>query len=120
MSFNRDSEELDYARIMRKRVLKEQVVYHSELAGKIRVPIGFDTDFASVPQFIRVYVSNEDWRIVRPAIVHDYTYRKKIFKRKKCDRIFYEALRCEGVGWWKSNLMYLGVRCFGGSHYPKR
>src|SRR5690348_12260167 len=47
--------------------------YESALAGLIRVPVGFVTDFASVPRFF--------WRVLPPtgrygkaAVVHDYLY----------------------------------------------
>ncbi len=78
----------------------------------IAVPKGFITDFASVPRPF--------WNILPPwgrygkaAVVHDFCYRRAICTRKRCDKIFLEAMKVLGVPGWKRYVMYLAVRAFG-------
>lgn len=93
---------------------------------RVMVPVGFITDFASVPRFF--------WRILPPtgsygkaAVIHDYLYqypainayqnnelfRTKVFSRKDCDRVFLEAMEVLAVAAWKRKVMYWGVRAGG-------
>ena len=83
----------------------------------IRVPDGFITDFASVPRIPLAF-----WLFGnvghRAAVVHDYLYVTAQVSRKQADEILRELLREEGAGSIRANLMYLGVRIGGSSHYP--
>lgn len=84
---------------------------------KIRVPAGFETDFASVPRFF--------WRLLPPwgrygkaAVLHDFLYRKASgFSKVVGDAIFYEAMELLDVPWWKRYVMFLAVSYFGHSSY---
>ena len=72
-------------------------------------------------------MSNDDYKVRNPAIVHDYLYsktgelcktrrvgRKVLYlSRKDCDRLFYEALRFYGMSKTKAWLMWLAVRVGG-------
>jgi len=84
---------------------------------RFTIPTGFQGD-SSVPRF--------SWRItgapttgpnLLAGIIHDYAYSEKLFSRKDCDQLYYEAL--VSLGKWKSIawIMWAAVRCFGGSHY---
>lgn len=82
----------------------------------IRVPAGFETDFASIPRLF--------WRFEPPlgdaakaAVVHDYLYSTKSRPREEADAVFYEAMGILGVSGWKKSLMYAAVRVFGGRGY---
>ena len=84
----------------------------------ISVPIGFITDFASIPRIF--------WSVFPPygkygkaAVIHDYIYRNGLYKRKKCDGIFLEGMVVLGVAVWKRKVIYWAVRIFGGSLYRK-
>ena len=116
--FNQASEQLELKRSGKDRILDEAVIW-TDGDTKIIVPIGFSTDYASIPNVLKPITSNDDFRIVRPAIVHDYLYRSTQPKqtRKQADKIFYKALRYEGVGWFKAQLMYYGVRIGGRSSF---
>ena len=82
----------------------------------IEVPVGFETDFASVPRLPFVYLAvggcGEE-----AATIHDYLYRYQAVSRSVADSIFYEALRECGISWVQARTMYLGVRAFGWAHY---
>lgn len=78
----------------------------------ISIPIGFETDFASIPRFL--------WPIISPiddhgkaAVVHDYLYFKGIYTRKRSDLIYKEALEVLNVNQGKIYIMYYLVRVFG-------
>lgn len=81
----------------------------TELGECVSVPVGFETDFASVPRLFWTLIP-PDGLYTQAAVVHDYTYFKKLYKRSKCDRIFLDAMRVLGVPWYKRYTMYWAVR----------
>lgn len=86
----------------------------------ITVPIGFITDYASVPRFF--------WRLCPPtgkgytgaAVIHDYLYRQPMYSRLMADAIFLEAMQVGGVPRWKRWIMFSAVRLFGRSSYRSK
>ena len=97
-------------------MLDAALIYHSDLVGKLVVPAGYCTDFASVPRLPVVY-----WwtggRAVLPSIIHDHCYdcRTKEMSRRTADRVFLEAMKARrdpkrAVTRWA---MYQGVRLGG-------
>lgn len=96
--------------------LTDDLVY-----GDIIVPKGFITNYASIEVFhnillFPVYALFSGYGNYA-STVHDYLYAKKVYSRKDCDYIFYEALRKEGVAKWRSWLMWAGVRIGGKKAY---
>lgn len=80
----------------------------------ITVPIGFVTDFATVPRLI--------WSIIPPigrytkaAVLHDYLYENPylVKNKKEADKIFLQAMQVLEVEKWKRTTMYCAVRVFG-------
>lgn len=102
--------------------------------GKITVPIGFETNLASVPRLFWNIMS--PWDVARAAVVHDFLYWNcakaypELTKdgqdeigvmtwqdvRKAADKIFRLAMRCSDppVPKWKIGVAYRAVRMFGG------
>ena len=85
----------------------------------ITVPVGFVTDFASIPQAL--------WSILPPygayakaAIVHDYLYTYGTKGRKYADDVFDEGMKVLGVPDFTRKSMYRAVRLFGASRYEGR
>ena len=78
----------------------------------IKVPIGFRTDFASVPRIFWAIISPVD-KHGKAAVLHDYLYAEGLYKRKRCDEIFLEAMDVLGVNDTKKYIMYYMVRLFG-------
>ena len=118
---------LDTNEIKRFEVASPFTYYIDKLGGnlKVSIPIGFRTDFASVPRFF--------WRVIPPiglygkaAVVHDYLCENKhawqidnqgnsvcyMVSRKEADKIFRDAMQVLGVGKIKRNIMFLGVRLY--------
>lgn len=92
---------------------------------RIIIPVGFITDFASIPRLL--------WPVLPPtgrygkaAVIHDWLYQKRIIEipglpgfrlcdRAEADHILLEGMQVLGVGWWTRSTVYSGVRS-GGWH----
>jgi len=83
----------------------------------IQIPIGFVTDFASIPRVLW------DWlpptgKYARAAVVHDFLYRTPGFAtRAQADGVLMEAMSILNVGWLTRQVIYNGVRLGGSSSY---
>ncbi len=78
----------------------------------IDVPVGFRTDFASIPRLL--------WPLLPPtgsygkaAVIHDALYQTGTFTRATADAILLEAMVTLHVPLWSCLLVYLGVRLGG-------
>lgn len=96
-------------------------VFESAIVGRVEVPAGFLTDFASVPRLPFAYVV-VGGKGKRAAVIHDWLYSGGLVNgqpvdRKTADRVFAEALKASGYGFLVENLMYAGVRVGGGSRF---
>ncbi len=78
----------------------------------ITVPVGFYTDFASVPRLGIVYAILGD-RAHEPAVVHDFLYYMGKTTRKMADDILLEAMEVMNLPWWQRWPIYAGVRAGG-------
>jgi len=80
--------------------------------NSIDVPIGFMTDFASVPRPLWVILPR--WgKYGNAAVIHDYCYWNQSRSRKESDRIFLEAMGVLGVPAPTVFIMYWAVRLGG-------
>jgi len=136
MPFSKSSDTLDIQSVRGGWVLREDLFYwHGESSTAVMAEEDFISDLASIPGIANVIVSNDDYRIRRPAIIHDWLYcfvghmhsfeykgglyPSKIINRAHADMIFKHALEEEGVGWMKRNLMWLAVRAVGWRYWGK-
>jgi hypothetical protein len=88
--------------------LRQDLGYNSQIYGLIIVPMGFETDFASVPRVPLAYWLTGD-TAHKSAVIHDYLCRihypqAKISWRLAAD-VFGEAMKHEGVKGWRRWLM---------------
>ena len=97
-------------------LLTAPLKYESDIIGKLTVPKGATTDFASIPRVPIVYALCKGIAR-RPAVVHDFLYRTGKTERTVADDVFLEAMKCSGVDWFRRNAMYRAVRLFGKSSY---
>lgn len=110
----------------------QPLTYHNERFNvTITVPIGFQTDLASVPRIAWDLIPPMDAHIVEAAIVHDWLYynmgferplnmplAKKLgitptFTRMQCDRILSDAMKTCGAPWLERHIVYWAVRIGG-------
>lgn len=99
--------------------------YHTDvsLGGQppftVKIPSGFLTDFASVPMIF--------WNIFSPtgsygkaAVIHDFLYRgPHVVSKDTADKVFNEAMKALGTGFFTRTILYNAVRVFGGPAYKK-
>lgn len=82
------------------------------------IPKNFETDLATIPRIVWPIMAPAHSSLIRPAIVHDWFYRKTcIFDRHDSDLIFYHMLRNDGVSAFRASVMYYAVRWFGWPYY---
>jgi len=104
----------------------------------VYVPVGFRTDFASIPRpFRNLFSPTGEWG--KPAVLHDFLYGEgyvtqlmeeeesgdiyeehRDVSRKEADDIFYEAMGVAGVGWFQRNTIYWAVRLGGAKTWNHR
>ncbi|MGL4477376.1 MAG: DUF1353 domain-containing protein [Aeromonas veronii] len=73
------------------------------------VPIGYRTDYASVPRFPGAYWLTGN-TAHRPAVLHDWLISERIVPREAADDLFLEAMLSVGVPRWRALLMFAAVR----------
>ena len=94
-------------------VLTEDYIYQfPESKVKIKVPRGFVTDFASIPESFRPAFSEKSAKS-NAAIVHDYLYWDQSCGRGQADRIMQLAMKDAGISSVEVLLIY-GALKFGG------
>ena len=78
----------------------------------IDVPIGFYTDFASIPRLLWTLLPR--WgKYGNAAVIHDYLYWDQSRTRKESDEILLEGMVVLGVGYIKRYAIYWAVRLAG-------
>lgn len=94
--------------------LRRNLVYESARHGRIVVPEGFVTDFASVPRVPAVYWLTGN-AAHQAAVVHDWLYRRQTVSRRTADAVLLEASACSlpREPRWRRVVMWAGVRLFG-------
>lgn len=88
---------------------------------QFEVPENFETDLASIPKIAWIIMAPAHSSLIRPAIVHDWFYRKTCeFTREETDLIFYHMLKNDGIDSTEAAIMYYAVRWFGGQYYKEQ
>jgi hypothetical protein len=94
--------------------------FYSDLIGEtIVVPMGFVTDFASVPRIIGAWLLYGG-KGKRAAVIHDWLYSTQKLSRAVADAVFEEALKASGYAAWEVGGMYAGVRVGGWVAWNKK
>lgn len=102
--------------------LLSEFKYQSDILQQIIiVPVGFVTDFCSVPRDPVIFTLLGD-RYNYAGTCHDYLYDKTCtlnITRLEADKILKEMIIVQGGSKFIANLYYLGVRIGAGSHFRK-
>lgn len=94
----------------------------------IHVPVGFITDFASIPKLFWSILppqgSGKDNDYCKAAVLHDFLYSNDSnssynVSRKEADEIFLEAMKARKVKKITRNVLYWCVRLFGKKYFKK-
>ena len=85
---------------------------------RVDVPKGFVTDLASVPDYLWAFLQKTG-KYGNAAIYHDYLYWQQPpgVTREAADRVFDRAMYDMGVDAVTRNLIWAGVRVFGGGYW---
>lgn len=95
------------------------LIFESKNCGIIQVPIGFKTDFASVPRIPIVY-SMFGNTSHSSAVIHDWLYSGRAnVSRKEADEVFIEAMKAKKQSKWRRKPMFWAVRLFAGFAFNK-
>ncbi len=98
---------------------------HQDDQRIIRVPEGFETDFASVPRLPLIYLSYAN-KAHLPALAHDFLYSEggTEVDREYADHVFLQGMLDTLVPAGDNSLteedayaMFRGVRSFGAKHF---
>lgn len=87
---------------------------------KVIVPVGFQCDFASIPQFALSILGDIGQEA---GVIHDYLYREGAIPevtRTEADYIFFQICGEMGIEYWKRLAMYKAVRIGAGAHWQKK
>ena len=77
-------------------------------------PIGSVVDGASIPRYLWSVMGGPfEGRYRNASVLHDVAYGEHKRPWKDCDRMFYYAMRCSGVGATESKTMYYALYKFG-------
>ena len=96
--------------------------YESDILGPIKVPLGFMTDFASVPRVPIAYMLFGD-RAHHESVIHDYLYRTDSVPQatySQANDVFLEAMKVRGKDYFVRYAMYWGVVLGGWTAYHKK
>ena len=99
--------------------LLSPLIFVSDVASTtFTVPVGFQTDFESVPRIPIVFDLLGD-RASRASALHDALYSGMFpsISRETADKILKEAMLITQVSTADAELIYEGVRQFGESHW---
>lgn len=116
IQFVREPLEVEFLESGDKAILIKEFSYTTEQGVSYVVPVGFETDFATVPQFAQGIVPKIG-TYTKATILHDYWYKAAINTKKWADKEFLNACIILGTPKWKAYLMYAGVRLFGKGNY---
>ena len=73
-------------------IVRQPLTYRIGVSSaSVTVPVGFVTDFASIPQALQAIIRQNGLYIL-PAVVHDYLYWKQTCTREQADQIFLLAM----------------------------
>ena len=99
-------------------ILHEPLLFWSaRLQEMITIPVGFQSDAASVPRVPIIYEAYGN-RAHREGFLHDYLFRVDCCPNVSwmtANKIFLDAMRCRNKSWFTRTAMFLGV-CIGS--YP--
>jgi hypothetical protein len=102
-----------------KYSIYEEFEYHVGALGsehRICVPVGFVTDFASIPRILWSILP-PNGRYTKAAVIHDWMYQNAYNSKEYADLIFYEAMLVLGVNKRIAYIMYNAVKIFGKGKY---
>src|ERR1051325_12201842 len=98
----------------RTMTLLKELRYTDPQGGVWVAPAGSKVDGASIPRYLWSFMGGPfEGRYRNASVLHDVAYEQKKRPPKECDRMFYNAMRCSGVGAVEAKTMYYSLLRFG-------
>ena len=97
--------------------LKPKLLGGASKVVRYTVPVGFDTDLASIPRAFLSITGGKIGKHLIAAVIHDKLYRTGEVPRNVADAIFLAAMEALGVSWVRRQVLYQAVRAGGASSY---
>jgi len=104
---------MDDSRLM--IVVDHEVVYVDRFGFRWVAEMGQLINGASVPWFFRRIFPAYVGKYRRATVIHDVACNRRDRASDDVHRMFYEAMRCDGVGVIQAWVMWAAVRVFGPS-----
>ena len=77
-------------------------------------PVGSVVDGASIPRVLWTFMGGPfEGKYRNASVLHDVSYDRQDRPPQECDRMFYDAMRCSGVGAIEAKTMYYALLRFG-------
>ena len=88
---------------------------YTDPKGEVWVaPIGSQVDGASIPRYLWSIMGGPfEGKYRNASVLHDVAYGERKRPWQDCDRMFYNAMRCSGVGVTEAKTMYYALYRFG-------
>lgn len=84
----------------------------------VTVPVGFVTDFASIPGALQWFITPHESGIRRAALLHDWLYAThQGYSRGQIDKTFEKLMREDGMKRYRAKLSFWTVSLFGKKFY---
>jgi hypothetical protein len=102
----------------RRRVWRLAMTYHltvtaDGLTESLIIPIGFQTDFATMPLVASLLLGGrDDPGVAEAALVHDFCCVKDL-PREYCNTKMWYLMLAMGVPRWKATAIYVALMLFG-------
>lgn len=91
------------------------LTWTDDVFGTLTCPVGFRTDFASIPRALRALpFLDPNGLSRRPAVMHDWLYAWRVLGKAKADQFLRAALIAEGASKATASAFYYAVDLFGG------
>jgi len=95
------------------RELYSPLKYYSDIAKEyVLVPVGFKTDYGSIPKILHNVLSPTG-KPTYGFVIHDYLYKTGKYSKSVSDDILDEAMVILGVGWFKRKTIMAGLKVGG-------
>lgn len=91
----------------------------NSVSGEESIPAQFETDFGSIPPWLRSFVDDDDPKLLAPFLVHDKRYKEAKGERQAADDELYDNCILCGTSRLKAWLIRRAVGLGGGSHWGK-
>lgn len=105
----------------KKFFIEKQFTFVFSYSGKtymVDVPVGFGTDFESIPSAVPRWIA-DPWDYPEEGAAHDYLYFTGRFPKYISDLVYRAALEYSGASYYQRQKRYLAVKMFGWKAWNK-